>query len=122
MTAITVGSDEPVAIGKTHHCHFPSAGSIFDSDRGFDPTVIIYSSSAKYPIAICCDDFGGISNNMILRWYEIHLKASMKYSCASIASYGRVMTFLRLLANRMLSFDVMHFKMGIAHGVYMHAP
>ena len=43
MTVITVGSDEPASIGKTNHYHFPSAGSVSDSDRGFDPTVIVYS-------------------------------------------------------------------------------
>ena len=43
MTVITIGTDEPSALGKTHHYHFPSVGSVSDSDRGFDPTVIVYS-------------------------------------------------------------------------------
>jgi hypothetical protein len=34
MFDITAGVGEPTMIGKPHHYHFTSAGSVFGSDRG----------------------------------------------------------------------------------------
>jgi hypothetical protein len=39
MFDINVGFGESAVIGKSHHCHFPSASSVSDSDRGFEPVV-----------------------------------------------------------------------------------
>jgi hypothetical protein len=39
MFDINVGFGESAVIRKPHHCHFPSAGSISDSDRGFELVV-----------------------------------------------------------------------------------
>jgi hypothetical protein len=34
MFDITAGVGEPTMIGKPHHCHLTSAGSVFGGDRG----------------------------------------------------------------------------------------